>query len=68
MTLMHVKMINILKLTTYMLTKQSTNTSQSLMHVQAQWNYKKFHRSHTQTLMHVDNAQLSRKYKNPIGM
>ena len=39
LTLMHVQMINILKLITYMLTKQSTNTRQSLMHVQAQWNY-----------------------------
>ena len=38
-TLMYVQMINILKLTTYMLTKQSTNTSKSLMHVQAQCNY-----------------------------
>jgi len=38
-TLMHVQMIDILKLTTCMLTKQPTNTIQSLMHVQAQWNY-----------------------------
>ena len=42
------------------------------MHIQAQGNYKKFHFSHTQTLMHVYNSQLSHKYnlkyKNPIGM